>query len=156
MPHHRRYVIALTLLLVVRSIGAIAQAKPCAPPHTVSDVLFHPGDVWTYKTRPEDSGSTLTILKVESLEKVGVVVHVRVDKLHMHTADGSDINSIGHMPLARQALAQSVIQKKNSGPVPDFADGYNRWAQACGGVYSISVSEAVAADQEVLLHGSQH
>jgi hypothetical protein len=153
---NRRSSIAAACLFAIGGPQAVAQAKICATPHAVHDVLFKPGDVWKYKARPEDPESTLTILKVESLDEVGIIVHIRVDGLRMRTSDGSEMTSVGHMPIARPALAQSILVKLHSGAVPDFAEGYMRWANDCGGVYTITVSESITADQQALLHGTQH
>jgi hypothetical protein len=111
--------------------------------------------VWTYTTRSEDVGSTLTILKVESIDKVGVIIHVRLDGLKMRRADGHVLDSIQHMPFTRKALASSAVRKQSSGKIPDYADGYANWSAACGGVYTISVKEAVEADQQTLLNGAR-
>jgi len=150
------YATVAALLLPMFGLTVAAQQRKCSPPVPSTDDQFKPGDVWTYAARPEDSGSTLTILKVETLDKVGVIVHVRLNGLKIRRADGFVLESIQHMPFTRKALAASVLHKEKSGTVPDFTDGYTNWSAACGGVYTISIKEAVEADQLTLLQGSQN
>jgi len=50
--------------------------RPCPEPQEVTDSKFHIGQVWKYKTRPNEEQSTLTILRIESLPKLGVIVHI--------------------------------------------------------------------------------
>jgi hypothetical protein len=42
-----------------------------------------PGQIWTYKTRPAEADSHLTILKRETHPKLGTIVHISVDGLRM-------------------------------------------------------------------------
>ena len=54
------------------------------------------------------------------------------------------------MPFAESAIERSVTSlERESGPVPDFAEGYQQWRQAFdagkGGVFTITVAEAFDA-----------
>ena len=61
---------------------------------------------------------------------------------------GPEPETIEHMPFAREAVERSVTKLlKEGSKVPDFQAGYNDWRNACGGVYTISVAEAVAVDE---------
>ena len=149
-----RTMLAATIVAFMLPLTAMSQDKPCPKPQSVDDVLFKPGDTWTYATRPEDPQSTLTILKVESTNKLGVFVHIRVNSVRIRTADGSELNTVAHMPISREALVKSVERKQQSGSVPDFHDGYADWREHCGGVFTISVAEAIATMQSTTLHGA--
>src|SRR5262250_2369050 len=130
-------------------LGAQDKSKPCPEPTVTSDAKFHPGQVWQYNTRQLEKSSTLTILKVESLPKLGVIIHVRVDKVRLRNCTGGpEPNKFEHMPFARDAFEKSVTKVVKEGDVPEFQDGYNEWRKACGGVYTISVAEAIAVGEE--------
>ena len=55
-------------------------------PVVVSDSTYRPGQVSSYKARPGERSSTVTILRVETLPKAGVIVHVRIDGVGSRTA----------------------------------------------------------------------
>ena len=111
---------------------------------------FHPGQVWTYQTRPDETSSRLTILKVENLEGLGPVVHISIAGVQVGNPSipESMIHEIGHMPFAEDALAASVVELESTGAdLPDFQDGYDQWLAAVqagqGGIFTISVAEGV-------------
>lgn len=130
---------------------AIAQKKPCPAIETnIVDARFKPGQVWSYQTRPGESSSTLTILQIDRLEKIGVVIHVRVDGLQAHNPRGEVVSSVGHMPFTRDAMLLSIIRLlRTESSIPPL-DGYENWRSACGGVYTISVADAIAVMEKTL------
>ena len=144
------------ILLVVLSRSGLAQqaadahAKRCVEPQAATDPKFSPGQLWSYHTRKGEESSTITILRVESLPKIGVIVHVRIEGIHLKNCSGGPSpTSIGHSPISREALDQSVTkQLEQRRALPDYEAGYNKWRQACGGVYTISVADVLKADEE--------
>jgi hypothetical protein len=129
--------------------GAQEKSQRCPEPTAATDSKFHPGQVWQYKTRPHEKNSTLTILKVESLPKVGVIIHIRVDKVRLRNCTGGpEPDNFQHMPFTREAIEKSVTKLAKEGDVPEFRDGYDEWRKACGGVYTITVAEAIAVAEE--------
>jgi len=118
---------------------------------------FQPGQVWTYHTRPGEEDSRLTVVKVEPHDKVGTIVHIRVDGVaqkNPHAPDGVS-RVIHHTPFAAEALQRSVIELVGDGPVPgSFEQGYAIWKQAFdsgkGGVFTITVAESITFCEEVL------
>ena len=99
--------------------------------------------MWSYENRPGESASTLTILRIDSGEKLGTIIQVRVDGLKMHNPRGELVPFIEHMPFSRDAMLLSVNHLlKSSQPLPTF-EGLDRWRSDCGGVYTISVRDAV-------------
>lgn len=53
------------------------------------------------------------------------------------------------MPFTRDAIERSVVKvAKEDGPVPDFNEGYDEWRRACGGVYTITVAEAIEVSEK--------
>ena len=120
-----------------------AQTRPCATPERTTDAEFHEGQVWSFRSRPGEEASTLTVLRVESVGKIGVVIHVRIDDIRFGNCTGGPApTSIAHVPFAKAALAQSVTKLlRNLSTVPEYMDGYKDWVSHCGGAYTISVAE---------------
>lgn len=107
---------------------------------------FRPGQVWAFKVPSDQSAARLIILRVEDGGKLGTIVHIGISDLHYAGA----MKQIGHMPFAESAVAESVTTlEKESGPLPDFEDGYGEWRRAFdagqAGVFTISVGKACEA-----------
>lgn len=107
------------------------------------------GDIWAYKNRPGEDGSTLTILKIESYPKLGKVVHIRVDGFRMiNPVTGNEFNDMPHLPFQAKALERSITHRVGeTADVPDFSQGYTTWRAAFdeekAGVFKISVSKTL-------------
>jgi hypothetical protein len=144
----------LTLLFVEPMAATQDKSRPCPAPTEIKDSKFRPGQVWQYKTRPGEEESTITILKVETLPKLGTIVHVRVEKIRLRNCTGGpEPDKFEHMPFARDAIERSVTKLVREKKVPDFSDGYEQWRNACGGVYTISVAEAIGVGEETFSKG---
>jgi hypothetical protein len=145
-----RFTIKTIGVVLSAVIVCVAADKKCVAPTPVEDSKFRPGQVWQYKTREGEENSFVTILKVESLVK-RTVVHIRVDKVRLRNCSGGpEPDTIQHMPFAREAVENSVTKLVREGSqIPDFQDGYDEWRKACGGVYTISIADAVRADEAV-------
>jgi hypothetical protein len=144
--------IAASLMLVLSSfgqlLGAQQKSQPCPEPTVTNDSKFRPGQVWQYNTRSHEKESTLTILKVESLAK-RVIIHIRVDKVRLRNCTGGpEPDNFQHMPFTREAIERSVTKLVKEVDVPEFQDGYDEWRNACGGVYTITVAEAIKVNEE--------
>jgi hypothetical protein len=159
MDEHRIWR-ALFLLLVVCGVAAAQQTadsprKKCAEPQVVTDVKYIPGQVWDYRMRDGEESSTITILRVESLPKIGVIVHVRVDGIRLKNCSGGPSpTTIGHAPFTKDALDRSVtklIEQRHA--LPDYEQGYNSWREACGGVYTIPLADMLNADEATFNSG---
>ena len=116
----------------------------CPAPEVVKDKKYQPGQVWRYKTRQGEERSRITVLRVETLPKVGIIVHVRVDRVRLRNcAGGPEPDNFQHMPFTRDALERSVTKlEKDSVEISDLS-GYEQWRADCGGVYTITVAEAI-------------
>ena len=119
-----------------------------------NDQKFHVGDVWEYKTRPGEERSTITILRVESSPKVGIIVHVAVDNLTWLDCESNAFaQSIPHMPLARGAIEASVTRRiASTRDLPAFEEGYRLWRDAFSkqpaGIYVIPMKDAVSVAEK--------
>src|SRR4029077_14448560 len=67
------------------------------------------GQVWDYRTRDVDQGSTLTICRLEELPNVGRVVHVSLSGLHLKNsrAPNGYTGEVPHAPFMRAAIEGS-------------------------------------------------
>jgi hypothetical protein len=84
------------------------------------------------------------------LPKVGVIIHIRVDKVRLRNCTGGpEPDKFEHMPFTRDAIEKSVTKLVKEGDVPEFQDGYDQWRKDCGGVYTITVDQAIAAGEYI-------
>jgi hypothetical protein len=134
--------------LVLAQQGVPTDKQTCAEPQTVADPTYRPGQVWSYKARPGESSSTVTILRVETLPTVGVIVHVRIDGVRFKNCTGGPApTTVQHAPFTKAAIDKSVTRRLKTTPkLPEFEAGYKDWLAHCGGVYSITLAEMVDAD----------
>lgn len=107
------------------------------------------GDIWTYKNRPGEDGSTLTILKIENYPKLGKVVHIRVDGFRMiNPVTGNEFNDMPHLPFQAKALERSITHRVGeTAEIPDFNQGYAAWRAAFdegrAGAFKITVRQTL-------------
>jgi hypothetical protein len=142
-------------LLFLSTMLCLAKDKTCPSPETVKDSKFHPGQVWQYRARRGEEKSFLTILRVEFLPKSGTIIHIRVDNVRLRNCTGGpEPDKFEHMPFTRDAIERSVskLLKENS-EIPDYKSGYDEWQRDCGGVYTITVAEAVAVAEATFRSG---
>ena len=145
MRHFRQSIAFVLMLPLILGQALLAQdkARPCPEPTESGDSKFRPGQVWQYKTRPNEDGSTLTILKVETLPKRGTIIHIRIEKIRLRNCTGGPEPDDLHVPFTRHAIEGSVTKLLRAGSVPEFQEGYDAWKKACGDVYTISVADAI-------------
>ena len=110
---------------------------------------YEPGQIWSYKTRPTETASRLTIVKVEPYED-GLAVHVHISGLLIRNpAAPSGVSTfIAHMPFAREAIDASVVRLMSKRQrLPSYEEGYVAWKQQAergkAGVFTIPVAEAI-------------
>jgi len=120
------------------------------------NVKYSPGQVWAYKTRPGENASTVTILRIESLPRVGVIIYVRLDGIKLkNCSGGSSPTVIEHAPFTREAFDKSVTELvRSSASIPDYEEGYQNWTTHCGGVYTITLAEMLNVDEATFNSGS--
>lgn len=121
---------------------------------------FRVGQVWTYKTRPHEAASRLTIVRTEWFGR-GNAVHVHVSDLSIQNPGSpTGISTfITHMPFAEQALQESVIQRVGQArPLPDFEGAYVAWKKKAdakrAGVFTIGVAEAIDGIERAFADGT--
>lgn len=82
-------------------------------------------------------------------------MHIRVDTIRIKNCSGGpEPEIIEHMPFLRDAIDRSVVKViEESSAAPDFSNGYTEWRRACGGVYKLTIAEAIAADEYTFNEG---
>jgi hypothetical protein len=109
---------------------------------------FTPGQEWSYQARTQDTASTVVIGAVEDHPDSGVVIHISIQNVHI----GESVTKIGHIPISSEALRSSVTQlRSETGDTEGIADGIAAWREASGGVFTISVAEAVEYIEQISL-----
>jgi hypothetical protein len=103
-----------------------------AMPFLANAAELQPGQVWSYATRHGETGSTLTVLKIEQYADLGRVVHIRVDGIQMkNPVKGNAITEIPHLPFKEVAIQKSIKKLVRQSPsVPEFQEGYGTWKSA--------------------------
>jgi hypothetical protein len=115
------------------------------------------GQNWSYKARPGDEGSTLTICKIENRD-IGDVVHIYV--YGVKADQNAEPQNIGHMPIMKDALKDSLIVLKSSDTnLPDYEEGYVIWKEAFdeghAGCFSLPVEQAIQYIFGVIAQGEE-
>lgn len=92
----------------------------------------------------------MTILRIETLPKIGEILHVRVDGVQFRNCAGVDApNHIADAPFSRAAIEKSVTAlRRQLHDLPEYEEGYEYWRAHCGGVYTIGVAEMVDVDDQ--------
>jgi len=139
----------------VATVALVLLATTCEKRETpvVKDTLdsrFHVGERWDYRTRQGEEKSALTIVKVETTPKLGVIVHVSLDGLRIKSAHAPSgfSETVSHMPFADAAIEKSVTTLAAAKvSLPAFQEGYDEWRRAFdagkGGVFTSTVAEGV-------------
>ncbi len=111
---------------------------------------FAAGQIWSYQTRPNETESRLTIVRVDDDDEYGTIVHIFISGVEIPNADAPDGKTtyIAHMPYAEDALEQCVKNlETESVELPDYEEGYRLWRDAFenseAGVFTFPVSEAI-------------
>lgn len=116
---------------------------------------FAPGRRWAYRTRPSEEGSTLVVLRRETLGGE-VLLHVQLQGLRIPSplTESGLTTSIGHLPIREAEVRQSVTRLLEEGVTADDGGGYETWraARARGeaGLFTLPVSQIVTLMQEAV------
>jgi hypothetical protein len=128
--------VAATLLA---AMGLSGQAPP---PKYVE------GQVWEYRTRPQDAGSLLKVQRISMME-AKKVYHISVVGVHFATPGIAGI--LPHIPVSDETLDASVTKlsaEKRDFPTSALDEGIAEWRKAQGGVFTIPMSQIVGIIDE--------
>jgi len=125
---------ALALALLTGSACALAKANDYAE-----------GQIWEYKTRPQDPGSLLKIQKISTdptRVENRVIYHLSIIGVHLN--DRTTSRTISHVPVSREALDDSVTRLSPIRPIfPAATDGIAEWRKANGGVFTVPIAQII-------------
>lgn len=133
-------------LRVLLGMAAVMMAVVQIGPTRAQPVAFAPGQVWSVRST---APTPLRVVfgRIEPYGK-GTVVHVSILDVPIPPgAPGAGgATRVAHMPFDEAALAASVdaLVATGAAPLPNFEDGYRQWLSDRGGVWSLTVSEAIA------------
>ncbi len=122
-----------------------------------SDGKYRVGERWHYRTRPGEEQSLMTVVRVESSPRLGIIVHVSVDGLSIENLDAPAgvIDTIGHLPMAEEAVDNSVTARSATNlPVSGRDEGYEEWRLAFdaggAGIWTVTLADAIDQIAQVL------
>jgi hypothetical protein len=127
------------------ALGADPVAAATAPAQRPA---YAEGQVWEYRTRPQDAGSLVRIQKVELWPKgehAAPIYHVSVVGLRFDAPQLS-AGAIEHLPVSRETLDASVTRlaaDQSASGFPSAEEGMAEWRAANGGVFTITLAEIV-------------
>jgi hypothetical protein len=150
----RTKVISTLCIYVLLAVTAYGSAQDSMLKDT-TESKYKVGQVWSYKTRPDEKRSTFIVLKVESHPKLGNIIHIALRGLKLRKPNGEFIEAAGHLPFAEEAINKSGVKLlKEKSELTDYEEGYGMWREAFdagkAGVYTITVAEAVGVMEETL------
>lgn len=118
---------------------------------------FKEGQVWSYRTRPHEAGSTLLINKIEANSKLGPIFHISLSGLKIKNPRASSgfSDRLPHSPVSQQTLDRSVVALiGNAAPDPAYLEGHATWKKAFdagqGGIFTITVAEIVDTIEQAI------
>jgi hypothetical protein len=122
-----------------------------------SNEKYKEGQVWSYKTRENESNSKIYIVKIEYNKTIGKIYHIYIDNLNIKNPyQKSKIqNNLSHSPVSEKTLDDSVIKivtAKYENNI-NISDGYVAWKEAFddgkAGVFTIPVNEIIQCIEDV-------
>jgi hypothetical protein len=124
----------IRLAALIASFGLLSGQAP-AP-------KYAQGQIWEYKTRPQDAGS---LLKIQRIETQGNLPVYHISVIGVHVGGSVTPAALQHLPVSDQTLDASVTRLSQATPdfPTTFEEGISTWREAKGGVFTIPVAEIV-------------
>jgi hypothetical protein len=148
----------IAILALAFNLPQSVASNPCAAGYTqnVWDPRFTPGQHWSYRARPIDKDSTLTINKIDYVPEIGFVVHIEVDHIDFVDRPGDrpyNNNRREYLAMRRDSLDASVLEilgiSQVVGPQPF---NYHLWQANCAGLtYGTTVADTLKTLNEQYL-----
>ena len=123
-----------------------------------SSPSFSVGQVWKYKTRPNESDSRLTIVSIDHDDpEYGDIVHIYISELNIPNPSAPDGKTlfISHLPYLSESLAECVTElesqledvERDLEQFEATQEGYRLWKKAFenseAGVFTNPVADAI-------------
>lgn len=142
---------------IARALATILLTVLWSSLASASDPTLAVGQRWSYRTRPDEDGSTLVIGRLERHPTFGEIAHISIFGLRIKTPQRPDgvTSTLGHIPISVESLRSSLLELMGSGsPDENFEQGYAIWSDVVkdgeGGVFSIPVREIVSYVEQTL------
>lgn len=116
---------------------------------------FAPGQRWAYRTRPGEEGSTLVVLRRETVGGEALL-HVQLQGLRLPSPliESGFTTTIGHLPIREAEVRQSVTGLLEEGVTAEGGGGYETWraahARGEAGFFTLPVSQIVTLMEEAV------
>ena len=65
---------------------------------------YAPGQIWSYKTRPQEKNSTLIVLRIDNTSKLGQVVFVGLKDVRLLHPSGKVVSSMAPLPFTKDGV----------------------------------------------------
>jgi hypothetical protein len=123
-------------------LGFALATAAILPMSAMAQTAITEGQVWTFKGASADT-ARVAIQKIEPWGR-GQAVHVSIYGLAPMVGFNGEVS---HMPFDRKALEGSLDMLTAETPRGDigFAEGYEQWSSASGGIFTLSIAEALKA-----------
>src|SRR5664280_563585 len=99
------------LLVLIALIGVVfiaCRRQGSADAHSLTQATasrYKPGQVWSFRSPSDQPGAVLTVLRVETNPKLGVIVHVALSGVRLPNGG----TNVQHMPFSEQAIDKSIV-----------------------------------------------
>lgn len=106
------------------------------------------GQLWEYRHAYSDAEPLVSIGRIEEFGVLGTIVHVSIYDVPVVNPVSGELQPIliGHMPFMADAIEASLTQLVGTRPPSEeFDGGYATWKEASGGVFSLTIDEAVTS-----------
>lgn len=106
---------------------------------------YEVGQRWTYQTREQDTGGSTLLIGSVQRQAGQDVIHIKVENVGPLNSNGPSV--VSHMPFSQAAMDASVVSlvESQADVGDDFQEGIATWKEQAGGVFEISVAEAIEA-----------
>jgi hypothetical protein len=125
-----------SLILGVFTAAATLSGEP---PVALEKHSFAVGQVWTFHLDPTEPPATLTVIYVETLEKIGEIVFVSVSVARTATGVTHDLR----LPFLKAALDESVIKIVGTKAETMYPRQYDTWKAHGAKFWTRSVNETL-------------
>jgi hypothetical protein len=134
-------------LAAMALLATFSVVAPATAPAASAD-RYAEGQVWEYKTRPQDAGSLLKIQRIEDGGALGKIYHISIVGIVI----GGNTSVLTHSPVARATLDASVTRRSDAKrDWPDATEGIAEWRAAKGGVFTIPVAEIADITEKAMM-----
>jgi len=127
--------------------GAIAQGQ--SDNSNLKTIEYRSGQVWI-----TDQGITVTILAIEDVQRVGKVVHVRIDKIPFQSCGDIHLTrAIEHLALTEKMMRKSgLVLSKDNVVLPESSiDAYRKWEeQKRHEVVKVPIQKAILTEGNIV------